>query len=130
MPVIVHVNWLQHRSPVFDKHGEHLPMVNIFFSRLTFPFSIILLPISTFRFLFLLNAVIGSSCNSPWSVLLILSIFQSFWIMLLMFGEKLLWDNTSGILFCASLSCAFSFRSSFLSIVLTFENYWSTDFLL
>ena len=50
---------------VFDKHVEHLPMVNVFFARLTFPFSMQLLPISSFRFLFLLKAVIGSSWNDP-----------------------------------------------------------------
>ena len=34
-------------------------MVNIFFARLTFPFSMQLLPISSFRFLCVLKAVIG-----------------------------------------------------------------------
>ena len=42
----------------FDKHGEHLPTVNVFFARLTFPFSIKLLLISSFRFLFLLKVAI------------------------------------------------------------------------
>ena len=58
---VVDVNWLQHRLPVFDKHGEQLSMVNVFFTRLPFPFWMHLLPISSFRFLFLLKAVIGSS---------------------------------------------------------------------
>ena len=40
-------------------------MVNVFFARLTFPFLMQLLPISYFRFLFLLKAVIGSSWNNP-----------------------------------------------------------------
>ena len=63
-------------------------MVNLFFACLTFPFLMQLLRISLFRFLFLLKAVIGSSWNNPQGVLLILSIFQWFRTMLLMFGKK------------------------------------------
>ena len=59
--VIVHVNWLQNRLAVLDNHGEHLSMVNEVFARLTFSFSIRLLPISSFTFLFLLKALIGFS---------------------------------------------------------------------
>ena len=50
---------------IFDEHGEHLPIVNVFFGRLTFPFSMQLLRIISFRFPFLLKAVIGSSWNNP-----------------------------------------------------------------
>ena len=39
-------------------------MVNVFFARLTFPFSMQLLPISSFGLLFLLKAVTGSSWNN------------------------------------------------------------------
>ena len=61
-------------------------MVNVFFARLTFPFLMQLLPISSFRFLFLLKAVIAPS----WKIieLLILSILQCFRAMLLMFEKK------------------------------------------
>ena len=40
-------------------------MVNVFFARLTFPFSMELLPNSFFRFLFPLKAVISFSWNNP-----------------------------------------------------------------
>ena len=79
---------MHHRLPVFDKHGEHLPVVSVLFTRLTFPFSMQLLLISSFRFLFLLKAVIGPSWNNPWTVLQMLSILQCFRTMLLMFGKK------------------------------------------
>ena len=36
--VVVDVNWLQCRVLAFDKYGELLSMVNVFISRLTFPF--------------------------------------------------------------------------------------------
>ena len=62
-------------------------MLNVFFGRLTFPFSMQLLRIISFRFPFLLKAVIGSSWNNPRSVLLILSTFQCFRTML-QFGKK------------------------------------------
>ena len=39
-------------------------MVNVFFAYLTFLFSMQLLPISSFRFLFLLKTVISSSLNN------------------------------------------------------------------
>ena len=63
-------------------------MVSVFFARLTFPSSIHLLQVSSFRFHFLLKAVIGPSWNNPWSVLLMLSTLQRFEAMLLMFGKK------------------------------------------
>ena len=65
-------------------------MVNVFFARLAFLLSMQLLPISSFRSLFLLKAVIGSSSNNPSSVLLILSTFQCFRTMLLMFGKAVI----------------------------------------
>ena len=127
--VAVDVKWLQHKLSFFDKYEEHLPMVNEFFALLTFPFLMQLLSISSFRFLFLLKTVIGSFWNKSWSALLILSIFQCFRTILLIFGKKRLQADSSGGLFCVSLSSVF-FRSSFLSIVLTFENCWLIDFLL
>ena len=63
--VVVDANWLQHRLTIFDKHGEHWPMVNVFFNVLTVMFSMRLFPISSFRFLFLLKTVIGFSGNNP-----------------------------------------------------------------
>ena len=54
-----------YQLPIFDKHGEHLPMVNVLFDGVTFMFSMRLFPISSFRFLFLLKAVTGSSENNP-----------------------------------------------------------------
>ena len=79
---------MHHRLPVFDKHREHLPVVNVLFARLTFPFLMQLLRISSFRFLFLLKAVAGPSWNNPWSVLQMLSILHCFQTTLLMFGKK------------------------------------------
>ena len=56
-------------------------MVNIFFARLFFPFSMQLLSVSSFRFLF-------PSWNNPWIFLPIVSMLQCFQTMLLMFGKK------------------------------------------
>ena len=67
-----------------------MPIANVFFAPLTFLILLQLLPISSFRPLFLLKALFGSSWSNPWSVVLILSTFQLFWAMLLMFGKRLL----------------------------------------
>ena len=59
-------------------------MMNVFFAHLTFPFLMQLLPINSFRFVFLLKVVIGSSWSNPWSVLLMFLIYKSFFKLLLM----------------------------------------------
>ena len=51
--------WLQHRVLAPDKRGVHFPVLQEIFNFLTLPFSIRVLPIISFRFLFLLKVVTG-----------------------------------------------------------------------
>ena len=39
--LVVDVNCIQYRLPVFDKYGEHMPVVYVFFARLTSVFDAI-----------------------------------------------------------------------------------------
>ena len=57
MIVFVVSTWLKHTVPAPDKHGVHFPVLEGILNFLTLQFSILL--IISFRFLFLLKAVIG-----------------------------------------------------------------------
>ena len=68
MNVFVVSAWLQHRVLVPDKHGVRFPVLEGILNFLT---SIRVIPVISFRFLFLLNAVIGCSWNYPRRFLLV-----------------------------------------------------------
>ena len=59
MNVFVVRNWLQHIVLVPDKHGVQFPVLEGILNFLILSFLIRVLPIISFRFLFLLKVVIG-----------------------------------------------------------------------
>ena len=104
LKVNVVVIWLQHRVLLFAKHGEHFPafkvLLFILFAKL---FSILLLPMSSFRFLLRLKAVTGS-----FSKLL-------FRIILLMFSKNRSYVIAKWIRVVIGVSFLLPLISSFLS---------------
>ena len=63
MNMFVVSTWLQNRV-LADKQGVHFPVLEGILNFLTLPFSIRVPPITSFRFLFPLKAVIGCSWNN------------------------------------------------------------------
>ena len=76
MNVFVVSIWLQHRGLVPDKHRAHFPVLERILIFLTSWFLIHVPPIISFRFLFLLKAVIRSSWNNSRRFLLVWRMFQ------------------------------------------------------
>ena len=77
-----------------DKHGVHFPVLEGILNFLTLPFSIHPLPIISFRFLFLLKAVIGCSWNNSHRLFLVWRMFQFLRTTAVRFGVVyILWDN-------------------------------------
>ena len=64
MNVFVVSNWLQYRGLAPDKRGVYFAVPEGILNFLTLPFSIRVILITSFRFLFLLKAVIGCSWNN------------------------------------------------------------------
>ena len=91
--------WLQHRVLVPDKHGVHLPVLEGILNFLTLPFSIHILPIITFRFLFLLKAEIGCSWNDSRRFLLVWRMFQFLRTTAVRFGKNRVYVNINGMHF-------------------------------
>ena len=99
MNVFVVSTWLQHRVLVPDKHGVHSPVLEGILNFLTLPFSIRVLPIISFRFLFLLKAVIGCSWNNSRRFLLVWRMFQFLRTTTVRFGKNRLYVNINGMRF-------------------------------
>ena len=71
MIVFVVSTWLKHTVPAPDKHGVHFPVLEGILNFLTLLFLIHVPPTISFRFLFLLKAVIGCSWNNSRRFLLV-----------------------------------------------------------
>ena len=99
MNVFVVSTWLQHRVLVPDKHGVHFPVLEGILNFLFLPFSIRVLPIISFRFLFLLKAVIGCSWNNSRRFLLVWRMFQFLRTTGVRFGKNKLYVNINGMRF-------------------------------
>ena len=99
MNVFVVSIWLQHRVLLPDKHGVHSPILEGVLNFLTLPFSISALPIIYFRFLFLLQAVIGCSWNNSCRFLLVWRMVQFLGTTAARFGKNRLYVNINGIRF-------------------------------
>ena len=128
MNVFVVSTWLQHRVLVPDKHGVHFPVLEGILNFLFLPFSIRVLPIISFRFLFLLKAVIGCSWNNSRRFLLVWRMFHFLRTTALRFSKNRLYVNIHGMRFgsCCSLSF-FCSRSSLTSLSI-FSNCSSKSF--
>ena len=103
MNVFVVSTWLQHRVLVPDKHGVHFPVLEGILNFLFLPFSIRVLPIISFRFLFLLKAVIGWSWNNSRRFLLVWRLFQFLRTTAVKFGKNRLYVNINGMRFVLDL---------------------------
>ena len=79
-------------------------------------------PIIPWRFLLLVNAIIGVAWNTPFNLVFICKIFQFLFTILDMFGSVLLYGIDCGTLF---LLIFFLVNSSFLSILSFFLIYSS-----
>ena len=99
MNVFVVSTWLQHRVLVPDKHGVHFPVLEGILNFLTLPFSIRVLLIISFRYLFLLKAVIGCSWNNSRRFLLVWRMFQFLRTTGVRFGKNKLYVNINGMRF-------------------------------
>ena len=128
MNVFVVSTWLQHRLLVPDKHGVHFSVLEGILSFLTSPFSIRVLPIISFRFLFLLKAVIGCSWNNSRRFLLVWRMFQFLRPTAVRFGKNRLYVNINGMRFGSCCSWSFSCSRSSLTSLSTFSNCSSTSF--
>ena len=104
MNVFVGSTWLQHRVLVPEKHGVHSPVLERIMNFLTLPFSIRVLPIISFRFLFPLKDVSGCSWNNSNRFLLVWRMFQLFQTTAVRFGSCCSWSFTCSRLPYASLS--------------------------
>ena len=119
--VFVVSTWLQHRVFVPDKHVVHFPFPEEILNFLTFPFSIRVLPSISFRFLFLLNALIGCSCNNSMRFLLVWRMFQFLRTTAVRFGKN-------RMRFGSCCSWSFSCSRSSLTSSSTFSNCSSASF--
>ena len=99
MNVFVVSTWLQRRVLVPDKHGVHFPVLEGLLTSLTLPFSIRVLPIISFRFLFLLKAVIGCSYNNSCRFLLVWRMFEFLRTTVVRFRKNRLYINITGMRF-------------------------------
>ena len=62
--MVVVITWLHHRVLALNKHGVHFIFLEGMFDFLTLSFSILVPPVTYFRFLILLKVAIGCSCNN------------------------------------------------------------------
>ena len=99
MNVFVISTWLQNRAFVPDKHGVHFPVLEGILDFLTLPFSMCVVPIISFRFLFLLKAVTGCSWNNSRRFLLIWRMFQFLQTTAVRLGKNRLYVNINGMRF-------------------------------
>ena len=124
--MFVVITWLHHRVLAPKKHGVHFPVLEGILNFLTLPFSIHVPPVISFRFLFLLKAVIGCSWNNFCRFLFVYMMFQFFRITAVRFGKNRLYVNINGVGFGFCFSRCFT-RSTLLSLS-TFSNCSSTSF--
>ena len=99
MNVFVVSSWLQQRALVPDKHGAHFPVLDGILNFLTLPFSIRVPSTISFRFLFLLKAVISCSWNNSSRLLLVWRMFQFLRTTAVRFGKNQLYVNINGMHF-------------------------------
>ena len=106
MNVLVVSSWLHYRVLVPDKDGMHFPVLEKTLNFLTLPFLIRVFSIISFRFLFLIKAVIGCSWNNSRRFLLVWRMFQFLRTTAVRFGKNRLYVNIHGMRFgsCCSLS--------------------------
>ena len=126
--VFVFSTWLKHRVLLPDKHGGHFPVLEGILNFLTLPFSIRVLLIISFRFLFLLKAVIGCSWNNSRRFLLVWRMFQFLRPTAVRFGKNRLYVNINGMRFGSCCSWSFSCSRSSLTSLSTFSKCSSTSF--
>ena len=89
LKVNVVMTWLQHRVLLFPKDEKHFPGFKVLLLILfTILFSILLLPISSLRFLLHLKAITGSFWKTLFRDSLIDSMLQFFRIISLMFDKN------------------------------------------
>ena len=111
---------LQHRLVILVRHGRHFPLFFSFF-RITLLFFIVVCPIRSLRFLFLLYAMNGLSVKDVPSSWLIFNISQCLSIALLMLGRLLLNVVMNGILVVFVL--VFGISRSSRDLPSAFENW-------
>ena len=127
LKVNVVMTWSQHRILLFPKHGEHFSDFKVlsssFFIML---FSILLLPMSSLRFLLRSKALTVPFWNFYFRDFLTDSMFQLFRIILLMFGKNRLYVIAYVMRVFVGVSFLLSFISSFLSdfstVLMRFSN--------
>ena len=109
-------NLVAGHSSAISKHEEHFLGFKVFlFIFFTMLFWILLLSMSSLKFLLRLKAVTGSFWKNFFRDLLTDSIFQFFRIILLMFGKNRLYVISKGMRVLYGLSFLLPFISSFLS---------------
>ena len=99
MHVLIVSTWLQYRFHLPVKHGAHFPFLVVILNFLTLPFSIHAIPIISFRFLFLLKAIIGCSWNNSRISFLVWRVFQILRVTAVRFGKNRLYVNINGMRF-------------------------------
>ena len=97
MSVFVVRTWLQHRVYGPYKGGVQFLVLEGILKFLTLPFSIGVPPIISFRFVFLLKAVIGCSWNNTRKFLLVWRMFQFLQTTAVRFRENQLYVNINGM---------------------------------
>ena len=109
MNVFVITPWLQHRVLAHDKHAVHFPVLGEILSFLTLPLLIRGPLIISFKFLFLLKAVIGCSWNNSRRFLLVWRMCQFLRTIAVRFGKNQLCVKINGMRFgsCSSQSKSF-----------------------
>ena len=128
MNVFVVSTWLQHTVLAPDKHEVHFLVLEGIPNFLTLSFSIRVSPVISFRFLFLVKAVIGCSSNNSRRLLLVWRMFQFLRTNAVRFGENRLYVNINGMGFGSCCSWSFSCSRSSLTSLSTFSNCSSTSF--
>ena len=120
--------WLQHRVRAPDKHGVNFPVLEGTLNFLTLQFSIRVLPIISFKCLFLLKTVIGCSWNNSQRFLLIWRMFQFLRTTAVRLGKNRPHVNINRMHFGYCCSWSFSCSRFFLTSLSTFYNCSSTSF--
>ena len=119
MNVFVVSSWLQHRVLAPDKHELYFPILAWILNILTLPFLIRVSPITFFRFLVLLKAVIGCSWNNSCRFLLVWRMFQFLQITAVTFGKNRLYVNINGMRFGSC--CSWSFFVIFFRLLSAYK---------
>ena len=88
--MVVVTIWLQHKFL-----GVHFPVLQVLLNFFNLPFSIRVLSIVSFKFLFLLKALIGSSSNSYLRFLFVLGMFQFSPMITTKFRKNRLYDSAN-----------------------------------